>query len=216
MSSSRDQNSLIGVPGICLAIAPPGAHSRSCRAGQNRRRASACERRIWRRAGRKPPAWRRTRPRRSACRSRPRTCPACRARWRSSAPSRRGSGRDSCRPPRPSWRRRDRGFGVAVLVADEGRLRLSSPSASHFAIESLETLALSPSSQTIGSASSAVLACHQVSATTATVLSSTRTTFLTPFMPMTLAASKLFSLPPKTGQSLIAAFSMPGSLTSMP
>ena len=32
----------------------------------------------------------------------------------------------------------------------------------------------------------------------------------------TLAASKLFTLPPNTGQALIAAFSMPGSLTSMP
>ena len=46
--------------------------------------------------------------------------------------------------------------------------------------------------------------------------SPTWTTFLTPGMPSTLAASKLFTLPPKTGQSLIAAFSMPGSLTSMP
>ena len=66
---------------------------------------------------------------------------------------------------------------------------LSRPSASHLAIDALETLAFSPSSQTIGSASSAVLACHQVSATTATVQSLTRTTFLTPFMPMTLASS---------------------------
>src|SRR6266478_6553820 len=90
----------------------------------------------------------------------------------------------------------------------------SSPSPSHLAIVALETLALSPSSQTIGSASSAVLACHQVSATTATALSLTLTTFLTPFMPVTLASSKLFSLPPNTGQSLIAALSIPGSLTS--
>ena len=49
---------------------------------------------------------RRRRLRRSACRTRPRICPRYRARWRSSAPSWRGSGRDSCRPPRPSWRRR--------------------------------------------------------------------------------------------------------------
>ena len=35
-------------------------------------------------------------------------------------------------------------------------------------------------------------------------------------MPMTLAASKPFTLPPNTGQSLIAAFSIPGSFRSMP
>jgi len=50
---------------------------------------------------------------------------------------------------------------------------------------------------------------------TATALVSTWTTFLTPFMPVTLAASKLFTLPPNTGQSLIAAFSMPGSVKSI-
>ena len=83
-------------------------------------------------------------------------------------------------------------------------------------MEALETLAFSPSSQTIGSASSAVLACHQVSATTATPVSPTCTTFLTPGMPATLAASKLLTLPPKTGLSLIAALSMPGSFRSAP
>ena len=35
-------------------------------------------------------------------------------------------------------------------------------------------------------------------------------------MPSTRAASKLFTLPPKTGQSFTAAFSMPGNFTSMP
>ena len=79
----------------------------------------------------------------------------------------------------------------------------------------LETFAFGPSSQSIGSASSAVLACHQVSAMTATAVSPTFTTFLTPCMPLTLAASKLFTLPPNTGQSLIAALSMPGILTSI-
>ena len=83
-------------------------------------------------------------------------------------------------------------------------------------MSALDTLAFSPSSQTTGSASSAVLACHQVSAITATAESPTRTTFFTPFMPLTLAASKLFTLPPNTGQSLIAAFSMPGSFRSEP
>ena len=69
-----------------------------------------------------------------------------------------------------------------------------------------------PSSQSIGSASSAVLARHQVSATTATAVSPTCTHLASrPACPSTLAASKLFTLPPKTGQSLIAAFSMPGS-----
>src|SRR5664280_386174 len=92
----------------------------------------------------------------------------------------------------------------------------SRPSLRNSAIVALETLAFGPSSQTIGRASSAVLACHQVSATTATAVSPTGTTFLTPFMPATLAASKLFTLPLNTGQSLIAALSMPGSLTSIP
>src|SRR5712691_2683291 len=92
----------------------------------------------------------------------------------------------------------------------------SSPALSTSAIVLLDTLAFSPSSQTIGSCSSAVLACHQVSATTATPESPTCTTFLTPFMPLTRAASKLFTLPPNTGQSLIAAFSIPGSFRSAP
>ena len=73
----------------------------------------------------------------------------------------------------------------------------------------------SPSSHTTGKASSAVLARHQVSATTATVASSTRTTPRTPGRPFTASASKLTSLPPNTGQARIAALSMPGSLRSM-
>src|SRR6266446_1561399 len=81
----------------------------------------------------------------------------------------------------------------------------SRPSFSHAAIDSLDTLAFSPSSQTIGSASSAVLACDQVSATTATPVSPTWSTCLTPGMPVTFAASKLLIVPPKTGQSLISA-----------
>ena len=84
------------------------------------------------------------------------------------------------------------------------------------AIVALDTLAFGPSSHTMGSASSAVLASHQVSATTATAESPTWSTCRTPGMPLTLAASKLFTLPPKTGQSLIAALSMPGSLRSAP
>ena len=84
------------------------------------------------------------------------------------------------------------------------------------AIVALDTLAFWPSSQTMGRASSAVLACHHVSATTATAESPTCSTCRTPGMPVTLAASKLFTLPPNTGQSLIAALSIPGSFRSMP
>jgi hypothetical protein len=43
----------------------------------------------------------------------------------------------------------------------------------------------------------------------------TRTARLTPGMPAILSLSKLTSLPPNTGQALIAAFSMPGSFRSM-
>ncbi len=53
----------------------------------------------------------------------------------------------------------------------------------------LDADAPAPSSQTIGSASSAVLACHQVSATTATALSFTFTTLRTPGMPAIFASS---------------------------
>ena len=91
----------------------------------------------------------------------------------------------------------------------------SRPSFRKAAIVALDTLAPGPSSQTTGSASSAVLACHQVSATTATAVPPTSRTFFTPFMPLTLAASKLTTLPPRTGQALIAAFSMPGSWVSI-
>ncbi len=80
----------------------------------------------------------------------------------------------------------------------------------------LETLTLGPSSQTIGKAATAVFAFQKLSATTATPVSPTGTTFLTPRIPSTLAASKLFTLPPATGQSRIAAVSMFGNVRSMP
>jgi hypothetical protein len=105
-------------------------------------------------------------------------------------------------------------FASPALLPTSG-VSAVSPSSSHLAIDSEETLAFEPLSHSIGSASSAFLACHQVSAMTATAFSSTWTTFLTPFMPATLAASKLFTLPPNTGQSLIAAFSIPGNVKSM-
>jgi hypothetical protein len=63
-------------------------------------------------------------------------------------------------------------------------------------------------------ASSAVLACHQVSATTATAVSFTFMTFLTPGILAALASSTLAIFAPNTGASLIAALSMPGSFTS--
>ena len=82
-------------------------------------------------------------------------------------------------------------------------------------MSALVRVAFAPSSHTIGSASSAFFACHHVSATTATVVSLTRTARRTPGIAAIFASSKLTSLPPNTGQSLIAAFSMPGSLTSI-
>jgi hypothetical protein len=94
----------------------------------------------------------------------------------------------------------------------------SSPAFSTAAKAALLAVALAPSSQTIGNASSAVLACHQVSATTASARSPTVTvsTFFTPGRLAMAAASKLLTLPPNTGQSLMAALSMPGSFRSMP
>jgi hypothetical protein len=56
-------------------------------------------------------------------------------------------------------------------------------------MSALDSLAFGPSSHSIGSASSAVLARHQVSATTATAVSPTRTTFFTPGLPWIAAAS---------------------------
>src|SRR5258708_26682938 len=109
----------------------------------------------------------------------------------------------------------DRLPSIAVLVADK-RLLASRPLLSNSAMEALETFALSPSSQLRGNASRAVFACHQRSATTATADSPTLRMCLTPFWPWIFAASKLTSLPPKTGQSLIAAQSIPGSFTSNP
>ncbi len=81
---------------------------------------------------------------------------------------------------------------------------------------SLDTAAFGPSSQTICRASRAVLARQNVSATTATALSPTGITRFTPGMPATEAASKLFTVPPVTGQSRIAALRRPGSFRSRP
>ena len=83
-------------------------------------------------------------------------------------------------------------------------------------MSALLSLAFGPSSHSISSAASALLACHQVSATTATALSPTAITFLTPGRLAMAVASKRLTLPPTTGQSRIAALSMPGSFRSMP
>ncbi|WP_431268626.1 hypothetical protein [Dankookia sp. P2] len=91
-----------------------------------------------------------------------------------------------------------------------------SPSFSVASMVACETAWFGPASHSIFSASSAVFACHQVSATTATALSPTRTTFFTPGRAIAAASSKPFGLPPKTGQSRIEALSMPGSLRSAP
>src|SRR5215813_8460078 len=69
-------------------------------------------------------------------------------------------------------------------------------------MDALVTLSFSVTSQTTGKASSAVFACHQVSATTATASSPTCTTFFTPFILATLAASKLFTLLPVFGNKV--------------
>ncbi len=95
----------------------------------------------------------------------------CRARSRSSAPWWRGSGRDSCRPPRPSLRRLRARPSRRRSGCRHRPGRSRDPRRAIARSRPLETLAFSPSSQTIGSASSAVLACHQVSATTATAVS---------------------------------------------
>jgi hypothetical protein len=61
----------------------------------------------------------------------------------------------------------------------------------------------------------ASLARHQLSATTATKLSS-RTTFLTPRIASAALASMRLTVPPKTGHCAIDACSIPGNITSTP
>src|SRR4030095_15495755 len=75
------------------------------------------------------------------------------------------------------------------------------PALSICATSLVHVLAFGRSPHSIDSASSAVLACHQVSATTATALSPTGTTFFTPGRLAITAASNDFTLPPNTGQS---------------
>ncbi|MEJ0047500.1 MAG: hypothetical protein WDN04_16320 [Rhodospirillales bacterium] len=63
--------------------------------------------------------------------------------------------------------------------------------------------------------SRAFFACQKLSATTATP-SAICTTCFTPGMALALVASKLTTLPPMTGHCASDAYSMPGSLTSIP
>ena len=141
----------------------------------------SCRPRIARAAGPRLRRRRRAPPRRSASASRPRSARASSAPSRSSAPSSRGSGADTSRPPRsasraaasaarasPSWLPTAASLGVEPAFSTAANLAL------------LHAWRLGPWSHSIGSASSAVLACHQVSATTATAESPTRTTFFTP------------------------------------
>src|SRR6266705_1517762 len=79
----------------------------------------------------------------------------------------------------------------------------------------LETPPFAPTSHSIWTSRRASFARHQLSATTATKLSS-GTTLTMPRRPSTLPASTDFTLPPNTGHCAIAAYIIPGSCTSMP
>ena len=82
-------------------------------------------------------------------------------------------------------------FSVSpILVSAKASLAVK-PSFSRTAMVALDSFAFGPSSQTIGNASSATLARHQLSATTATVVLSTLTTRFTPRIFSTLPSSKL-------------------------
>ncbi len=94
-----------------------------------------------------------------------------------------------------------------------GRFASRSPSRSIAAIDRLSDPALPAASQSIFTFFKASFARHQLSATTATKLSS-RTTFFTPRMASAARASTPATLPPNTGHCAIDACSIPGSATS--
>ena len=124
---------------------------------------------------------RRARPRRSASASRPRSARASSAPSRSSSPSSRGSGAGTSTPPRPCARRAASAARASPCWLPTTASLGVEPGLQHRRDRRRSTpCAFGPSSHSIGSASSAVLACHQVSATTATAVSPTRTTFFTP------------------------------------
>ena len=81
-------------------------------------------------------------------------------------------------------------------------------------IDSLDTLPFSPTSHSTGSAFSAWLARHQLSATTATQSSPLHDLLHAAHATSPAESSKLFSLPPNTGHCTIDACSMPGRRTS--
>ena len=197
MSSSRDQISLTGVPGICLAIEHRLAHV-VVTAPRRPKPPPRCELVDLALVDRQARRFRRRRQRGLAVLRRRPDLAACSAR-----PARRGVHRlhggvvlvrvavdrlDRLRARRraPPWRRRP---------GCRRRLRsASSPSFSIAAMSALETLAFGPSSHSIGRASSAVFARHQVSATTATAVSPTCTTFFTPGMLLDLRGVEALDL----------------------
>ena len=73
MSSSRDQSSFTGVPGMCFAISPPAAPSRAPPRRPKPPPRCACTPRTARKAGRTLRLSRQKPPRRSACRTTPHT-----------------------------------------------------------------------------------------------------------------------------------------------
>ena len=148
--------------------------------------------------------------------SRPRSARPSTAPSRSSAPWSRGSGRDSRRPPpprsprTPAWR----GHRPPRCRRRPPRRRDPRPAWPRSWHWTRRCWARRPTRS----------AAHRVRSWPAT-RSRRRprrrcrrrgTTFFTPGMPVTAASSKPRSLPPNTGQSRMAAFSIPGSLRSMP
>ena len=83
---------------------------------------------------------------------------------------------------------------VAVLLAERRFLRVEPGLQQGRDLRAVHRARSAPSSQTIGSAASAVFACYHLSATTATALSSTVTTWRTPGIDLILSASKRLQL----------------------
>ena len=167
-------------------------------------------------AGPTPRPSRRARPRRSASASRPRSARASSARWRSSSPSSRGSGTGTSTPPRSCAAAAASAARASPSVADD-RLRRVEAGLQHRG----DVGARQPWRSGLRPSRSAARRARSWRATRCRRPPRPRCrrrarTFFTPGLRAIAAASKLLSLPPNTGQSLIAAFSMPGSFRSMP
>ena len=91
----------------------------------------------------------------------------------------------------------------------------SRPGAGSAQIFASLSVAFGPASHWIASASRALRACHHESATTATPRE-VSTTARTPGMPRAFSSLNVLTEPPSTGGCASAAYSMPGSFTSMP